>query len=126
MPTQDELSLAEAVGRLTEENKNLKIEIANLGYSHSTAKAKAFGIALPLATAIAMLAGYPAWKGITASGQVEHCYIEYARVDGLQIPVYRLMGSVVWRDDPKLGEFGSIEEAQARAAKLNCKMGPPR
>jgi hypothetical protein len=122
MPTQDELSLAEAVGRLTEENKNLKIDIANLGYSHSTAKAKAFGIALPLATAIALLVGYPSWKGIMASGQVEHCYIDFVPLDA----VYRLKGKVDWREDPSFGDFPTVDQAKTQAAKLDCKMGPPQ
>ncbi len=122
-PTQDELSLAEAVGRLTEENKNLQIQVANLGTNQSTARAKAFGIAFPLATAVALLGSWLIYKGITASGQVEHCYIDYIP-STFGAPIYRLNGHVAWGEDPTLGDFTSIEAAKAQAAKLDCKMGP--
>jgi hypothetical protein len=119
MPTQDELSLAEAVGRLTEENKNLKIEIANLGYSHSTAKAKAFGIAFPLATAIALLGGWITFKSISATGQVDACYIDPYRDQGSNLR-FMLKGDVDWAKDKTYGDFPNIEEAKTLAAKLDC------
>ncbi len=122
MNTPDEISLAEAVGRLTEENKNLQIKVANLEINQSTARAKAFGIAFPLATAVALLGSWLAYKGITASGQVERCYIEY--LPGLNFWDYRLRGAIEWRPDPVLGNFKTVDEAKASAAKLDCKMGP--
>ncbi len=121
-PTQDELSLAEAVGRLTEENKNLAEQVRQLTYGHRVDRALAWGkaiaFALPIACALSFVAGYPAWKGITASGQVEHCYVTFVMGE------YRLKGNVTWREDPSFGDFTSVEEAKAMAAKLDCKMGP--
>jgi hypothetical protein len=120
----DETDLAEAVGRLTEENRALTVELAGLRWKHSVAKAKALGIALPLATAVASLIGYPLWKVITTSSKVDHCYICPISSSWSSTSSYRLRGSVDWQEDSNLGDFRSIEEAKAQAAKLDCKMGP--
>lgn len=120
MSLSDEQTLAEAVGRLTEENRTLKIELANLKWTHSTAKAKAFGTALPLATAVALLACYPAWKTITATGRVQGCYLE--PIGTLGGRAFLLKGDIDWREDVLYSQFDDITHAKALADKLNCPL----
>lgn len=114
----DENTLAEAVGRLTEENKQLLKELEAQQWKQSVASAKAFAITIALASAGAFVIGYPLWKVLTTSAQVDHCYIET-----VSTPSYSLKGSIDWREDPNLGSFMSIEDAKAQAARLNCSMG---
>jgi len=121
----DERELAEAVGRLSTENKKLKDELDACKKNLKQLKMiRTFGnyfdpqmLWFVPVTLICLLICYPIYKAITAENILHHCNISFSDKK------YNLYGIVEWKpDNLRLGEFDDLDSTIKAAEKLKCPL----
>ena len=98
--------------------------LRNFGDKFSTT----FGIAAPVALilAVLMLIGYPIFRAIAASGQIEYCYVStsvWTVPNQPNVVMYYLYGFRSWRSDRIIAQnLVSMDEVRTSAQKYGCEL----
>ena len=72
--------------------------------------------------AVVGLIGYMTVKSVTASGEVNYCYVESHQTMRPSDMYYTLEGNRDWRTDRTMARFQRFEEAVAAAKLINCNI----
>ena len=65
---------------------------------------------------------YMAYRSISASGQIEYCYVEMWSPHNYVSPQFQSVGFREWRTDRSLGVYPTAEEAKRQSDILGCKI----
>src|SRR5687767_14466104 len=118
----DPILMAEELGRLREENKNLKSAVSAAEGRATRAQVVRYlrpvlllSVFLPVATGLLSTIGYPIYKSYSTPVVVDHCYLVHEHYPQ---PSFKLIGNIEWHDDVIHGIFPSVNEAVAAAEKV--------
>jgi hypothetical protein len=119
--------LAERIGSLQEENKQLKDKLQKAAYDNATLSYKVVwdrwwvGISIFLVVCLCVsFIGYSIYQWIATSNIPTHCTIDGPSRDAKCS--YTLYGVIDWHFDESYGTYGSLEEAKRAAKTMRCKL----
>lgn len=110
----DELLMAEEIGRLRTLNDTLKDEIKGYRYKIYFDKAVIVFIVAPVMLTLSTLI----FRALWCKSDITHCYVDTSRGDG----IVRLRGNIEGMPDDDLGGFSSAVEATKAAQLIDCPM----
>lgn len=116
---KDETLMAEELGRLRTENKDLQTKLSDAVYD--LGREKAYSIAggtLTVGPVLCVIAAL-VLRAIFCSGDITHCYVDGIGYTDHQVA---LKGNIDGLSDETLGLFKSTSEAVQQAQAIGCPM----
>lgn len=135
---EDDLLLAEQLGRLQEENdelkdklKDAKLKIKEHEWHEWKESAFRWGVTLVLVTSLCLPLVIILLKVIFSPGTATHCIVQYETETYISKEILStkekmfLIGIVPWGDNQNYGPVSSIEDAVVKAKALRCPLTLP-